>query len=94
MEKYKGKGKQNLIEESLSSDNSDSRNESLSGDDVSDQREGASTPVHAPIVETQPSPLAEIHVLEHTRTEIHRKVVNDPLADKVPRVVPIIAPDP
>lgn len=90
--KDKGKGKQKVIEEQQPSDDSYLGNISWSDDDVPSQGKGASTPVHAPFVETQPLPLAEAYAPERTRTEICSEAIHDPLAARKPRVVPVIAP--
>lgn len=90
-EKFKGKGKQKVVEQPTS-DDSDSGNISWSDDDAPKQNKDASTTVHTLIVETQPPPLAQAHASKRTRIEMCSKVIHDPLTARVPRVIPVIAP--
>lgn len=49
-----------------------------------DRDDGASTPIHTPLVEAAP--------LSRKRSEIHPKVIYDLLSNVVPWVLPSVAP--
>lgn len=79
-----GKGKKKVVESRNDDDSLIMGSLDYSWSDVNEEVEGSTTPVHSTL------PLAE--ATKRKRSELRPKAVRDPMAEVVPRVLPILAP--